>query len=101
MAPGLAWGVALAKWFILFPILSYSAALPDETGTGRDTLHSITAQVYGVFKLPQNLFIQLVPGFGMEVSPSVDVNFNTEFVLGWQPNHHGLKLSYLRQFTPS
>jgi hypothetical protein len=99
VAPGLIWGFVLAKWFQIFPIVSYNAVLPDRQDTGRDTIQNLTLQAFAVFRLPQNLFAQLVPFYGQQLSPDTAVTFNTEVIFGWQPGAHGIKIQYLRQFV--
>jgi hypothetical protein len=97
LAPGLLFEFTATKWLGIYPILSYSATFP--LAGGDPLVQSISVQTYFVFRIPKHLFVQIIPDYAQVFSPDAEGTFNTEFILGWQPNKSGLQLRYLRQFV--
>jgi hypothetical protein len=97
LAPGVLFEFTATKWLGIYPILSYSATFP--LAGGDPLIQSVALQAYFVFRIPKHFFFQIIPDYVQQVSPDITATFNTEFILGWQPNKSGLQLIYQRQFV--
>ncbi len=103
VAPGILMGLHPVRPLLIFPMLSYSASIPAQPGSGLDTIHALKLTLVIVLKLPRGVYVQVIPDYRQPLNGSLTPFFNTEFVVGWQHSSGivAVDLRYRREFVSS